>query len=86
MARVEERAARRQKLPVWLRITAGLIVALLIVAAIGTAASVAWLKKAMREQLPTLDGELHLPGLTAPVVVRRDAAEYPISRPQTWKT
>jgi penicillin amidase len=77
MARVEERAARRQKLPVWVRIAAGLIVAVLLVAAIGTAASVAWLRKAMREQLPTLDGELQLPGLSAPVVVRRDARGVP---------
>ena len=77
MARVEERAARRRKLPVWLRITAGLIVALVIVAAVGTAASVAWLRKAMREQLPTLDGELHLPGLSAPVLVRRDEHGVP---------
>jgi len=77
MARVEERAARRQKLPVWLRIAGGLILGALIVAAVGTAASVAWLKKAMREQLPTLDGELQLPGLSAPVVVRRDARGVP---------
>ena len=31
----------------------------------------------MREQLPTLDGELQLPGLSAPVVVRRDARGVP---------
>jgi penicillin amidase len=49
----------------------------LIAAAVGTAASVAWLKQAMREQLPLLDGQLQLPGLTAPVLVRRDVHGIP---------
>ncbi len=31
----------------------------------------------MREQLPTLDGELQLPGLSAPVLVRRDEHGIP---------
>ena len=60
-----------------MRIAAGLVISLLIVAAIGIAGSVAWLKDAMREQLPVLDGELQLPGLSAPVVVRRDAHGIP---------
>ena len=76
MARLKVDAARRRKLPALLRIAAGLAISLLIVAAVGVAASVAWLKGAMREQLPTLDGELRLPGLSAPVLVRRD--EYGI--------
>jgi penicillin amidase len=77
MARVEESAVRRRKLPVWLKVTAGLVLGVLIAAAVGTAASVLWLKKAMREQLPILDGDLQLPGLSAPVVVRRDARGVP---------
>jgi penicillin amidase len=77
MPRVEESAARRRKLPVWLKVTAGLVLGVLIAAAVGTAASVLWLKKAMREQLPILDGDLQLPGLSAPVVVRRDARGVP---------
>ena len=70
-------AAQRRKLPLWVRIAAGLVISLLIAAAIGIAGSVAWLKDAMREQLPVLDGQLELPGLSAPVVVRRDAHGVP---------
>jgi len=77
MARVEVGAARRRRLPLLARIAAGLVIGLVIAAAVGTAASVAWLKKAMREQLPLLDGQLQLPGLSAPVVVRRDVRGIP---------
>ncbi len=77
MAKVELGAAERRRLPLLARIAAGLVIGLLIAAAVGTAASVAWLKQAMRDQLPQLDGQLQLPGLTAPVVVRRDAHGIP---------
>src|SRR6201996_4781084 len=77
MARIGVGAAQRQKLPLWVRIAAGLVISLLIAAAIGVAGSVAWLKDAMREQLPVLDGQLQLPGLSAPVVVRRDGHGVP---------
>jgi penicillin amidase len=77
MARIGVSAAQRRKLPVLVRIAAGLVISLLIVAAIGIAGSVAWLKDAMRAQLPALDGQLQLPGLAAPVVVRRDAHGIP---------
>jgi len=77
MAKVELGAAERRRLPLLARIAAGLVIGLLIAAAVGTAASVAWLKQAMRDQLPQLDGQLQLPGLTAPVLVRRDAHGIP---------
>ena len=77
MAKVEVGAARRRRLPLLARIAAGLVISLLIAAAVGTAASVAWLKKAMRDQLPQLDGQLQLPGLSAPVLVRRDVHGIP---------
>ena len=77
MAKVEVGAARRRRLPLPARIAAGLVISLLIAAAAGTAASVAWLKNAMREQSPQLDGQLQLPGLSAPVLVRRDAHGVP---------
>jgi penicillin amidase len=38
---------------------------------------VVWLRSATKAALPTLDGELHLAGLTAPVVVTRDAHGVP---------
>ena len=77
MAKVEVGAARRRRLPLLARIAAGLVISLLIVAALGVAASVSWLKKAMREQAPQLDGQLQLPGLSAPVMVRRDVHGVP---------
>jgi penicillin amidase len=77
MAKVEVGAAQRRRLPLLARIASGLVIGLLIAAAVGTAASVAWLKQAMRDQLPQLDGQLQLPGLSAPVMVRRDVHGIP---------
>src|SRR5580704_8838380 len=77
MARIEVGAAQRRRLPLFLRIAAGLVIGLLIAATIGVIGSMAWLKGAMREQMPVLDGELQLPGLSAPVLVRRDARGVP---------
>jgi penicillin G amidase len=77
MAKVEVGAARRRRLPLLARIGAGLVISLSIVAAVGTAASVSGLKRAMREQAPQLDGQLQLPGLSAPVMVRRDVHGVP---------
>jgi penicillin G amidase len=77
MAKVETGAARRRKLPMLVRIVAGLAVSLVIVALVAALGSAAWLKNAMLEQLPTLDGELKLPGLSAPVTVRRDSHGVP---------
>ncbi len=77
MAKVEVGGARGRRLSLPVRIAAGLVVSLLIVAAVATVASVAWLKNAIREQAPQLDGQLQLPGLSAPVVVRRDVHGVP---------
>src|ERR1700733_14675723 len=77
MARVGAEATRRRTVPLIVRIAAGLVVGLLIAAVVGVIGSVAWLKGAMREQLPVLDGSVRLPGLPAPVVVRRDAHGVP---------
>src|ERR1700678_4070218 len=77
MAKLEVGAAPRRRLPLLARIAAGLVISLLIVAVVATAASMAWLKQAMRDQLPQLDGQLELPGLSAPVLVRRDAHGIP---------
>src|SRR6202046_5294535 len=77
MAKLDVSAARRRRLPLLARIAAGLVISLLIVAVVATAASMAWLKQAMRDQLPVLYGQLQLPGLSAPVLVRRDAHGIP---------
>jgi penicillin amidase len=77
MARIEVSSAPRRKLPLLARIGAGLVISLLIVAIVAAAGSLAWLKGAMREQMPQLDGNLQLPGLSAPVLVRRDSHGIP---------
>jgi penicillin G amidase len=69
---VEERRRR----PV-LRVLLGLAVALVIAAGAAVVGGAWWLKRAMREALPQLDGQLTLPGLTAPVTVRRDGHGIP---------
>ncbi len=61
----------------WLRIllwSAGGLLTLLLLAA---CAGVLWLRSAAKAALPTLDGDVHLAGLSAPVTVRRDAHGVP---------
>src|SRR5580700_9905724 len=77
MARLELDTAPKRRMPLLIRIAAGLVISLLIALTIGIAGSVAWLKDAMHQQMPVLDGNLQLPGLSAPVVVRRDGHGIP---------
>ena len=69
-------APRRRKRR-WPRIVlwwaAGLLALLVIAATVGVFS----LRSAEYAALPTLDGDLHLPGLSAPVTVRRDAHGVP---------
>jgi penicillin amidase len=51
----------------------GLLVLILVAAVTG----VLWLRSAASAALPVLDGDLHLAGLSAPVIVRRDAHGVP---------
>src|SRR5271156_1057602 len=69
---VEERRRR----PV-LRILLSIVVVLLVLVAGAMLGGAWWQKHAMREALPQLDGQLRLPGLTAPVTVRRDRHGIP---------
>jgi penicillin amidase len=49
----------------------------LVLAVLAAAAGVVWLREAEKAALPVLDGDLHLPSLSAPVIVRRDAHGVP---------
>ena len=69
---VEERRRR----PV-LRVFLSIVVVLVVLAAAAALGGAWWLKHAMRVALPQLDGQLRLPGLTAPVTVRRDQHGIP---------
>jgi penicillin G amidase len=61
----------------FLRIFLSFVVVLLVLVGAAILSGAWWLKHAMREALPQLDGQLHLPGLTAPVTVRRDRHGIP---------
>jgi penicillin amidase len=61
----------------FLRFLLAFVAVVLVAAAIGIVAGGFWLKRAMRESLPQVDGELQLHGLSAPVMVRRDAHGIP---------
>jgi penicillin amidase len=65
---------RKRRWPRILLWSSGGLLALLLLAAI---AGVFWLRAAARAALPVLDGDLHLAGLSAPVIVRRDAHGVP---------
>ncbi|MBV8673969.1 MAG: penicillin acylase family protein, partial [Acidobacteriaceae bacterium] len=69
---IEERRRR----PV-LRAFLGIVIVLLVLVGIAALSAAWWLKHAMRSTLPQLDGQLHLPGLTAAVTVRRDRHGIP---------
>jgi len=60
-----------------LRLLLGFIVFLILLAGAAVAGGGFWLKHAMFAALPQLDGSIRLPGLTAPVTVRRDAHGVP---------
>jgi penicillin amidase len=66
--------SRERRWPRILLRTAGVLLVLLLLAA---GAAVLWLRSAAKAALPTLDGEIHLAGLSAPVTVRRDAHGVP---------
>ncbi|HYK35775.1 penicillin acylase family protein [Alloacidobacterium sp.] len=60
-----------------LRFFVGFIILLIIALAAGVLAGAWWLRHAMRDSLPQLDGDLRLPGLSAAVTVRRDQHGVP---------
>jgi penicillin amidase len=61
----------------WLRILQWSAVSLLLVLLLAGGAGVLWLRSVTKAPLPVLDGDLHLAGLSAPVIVRRDAHGVP---------
>jgi penicillin G amidase len=71
---VEVKEVRRRPI---LRALLGLIFFLIIAAAAAVVGGGFWLKHAMVASLPQLDGQVHLPGLSASVTVRRDQHGVP---------
>src|ERR1035437_3690139 len=66
--------SRKRRWPKILLWSAGGLLAPVLLAAV---AGVLWLRSAATAALPVLDGDLHLAGLSAPVIVRRDAHGVP---------
>jgi penicillin amidase len=67
--------ARRKRR--WLRILLWSVSGLLALVLTAALAGVLWLRSVTRAALPALDGDMHLAGLSAPVIVRRDAHGVP---------
>jgi penicillin amidase len=65
---------RKRRWPRILLWSMGGLLALILVA---TGAGVLWLRSVTRAALPVMDGDVHLAGLSAPVIVRRDAHGVP---------
>ena len=61
----------------WPRIVLWCFAGLAILAVAGACAGVLWLRSAEKAALPVLDGDVHVAGLTAPVMVWRDAHGVP---------
>jgi len=68
------RLARKRR---WPRIVLWCFAGLALLAVGCAGAGVLWLRSAERAALPMLDGDVHLAGLTAPVMVRRDTRGVP---------
>lgn len=61
----------------WLRIVLRLFALIVWPIIVGAIVAVFWLRSAAKASLPQLDGDLHVAGLSAPVMVRRDAHGVP---------
>jgi penicillin amidase len=66
--------SRKRRWPRIVLWSAGGLLALVLVA---SGAGVLWLRSVARAALPVLDGDVHIAGLSAPVIVRRDAHGVP---------
>ena len=61
----------------WLRAVAWTAACLVVLIVLGVAFGLWWLRSRTIASLPVLDGDVHLAGLSAPVIVRRDAHGVP---------
>src|SRR6202453_3788984 len=61
----------------WPRIVLRTFIGLLLFIVVAAIAGVLWLRSAEKAALPVLDGDLHVAGLSAPVMVRRDGQGVP---------
>ncbi len=69
--------SRRERKRRWPRFLLWAAACLLVLLLLAAGAGVLWLRAAAKAALPQLDGDAHLAGLSAPVIVRRDAHGVP---------
>jgi len=74
---VRSRRAPRTRKRRWPRVLFWFCACLLLLVIVAAVAGVAWLHYATLTSLPQLDGDVHLAGLSAPIMVRRDAHGVP---------
>jgi penicillin G amidase len=67
----------KSRSPRWLRVLAGAALLLVVLLALAVTVGLVWLRSVTRSALPVLDGDVHIPGLSAPVTVRRDTHGVP---------
>ena len=60
-----------------LRVVLGIVLIVVVLAAVGVVGVAWWIRHDMYATLPQVNGTIHLPGLTAPVTVRRDGHGIP---------
>ncbi|MFP5237094.1 MAG: penicillin acylase family protein [Acidobacteriota bacterium] len=70
-------SARRLPARRWTRVLLGTFGAILILVLLLATGFVLWLRAATKDALPQLDGTIRVPGLSAPVTVRRDTHGVP---------
>ena len=69
--------AHRKRRRRWPRVLLWSLGSLLIALLLAVCVGVLWLRSAAKAALPTLDGDVHVSGLSAPVEVRRDGHGVP---------
>src|SRR6516162_4180244 len=67
----------RKRKPRWLRGLGWTVLCLVVLVAVAVAVGLSWLHSVALAALPVLDGDVLVAGLSAPVIVRRDAHGVP---------
>ncbi len=73
----ELKDSSRKRLRPWLKVVTGLLLLLMVAVALSVFGAAYWLRYAMRDSLPVIDGTERLRGLQAAVTVRRDGHGVP---------
>src|SRR5450432_1118696 len=81
----EGRTIARKSFRPWLKILVGSVLLLILLLALAVPGGMFWLKHAMRDSLPVIDGQERLVGLRAAVTVQRDSHGVPHIRAKSME-